>query len=97
MKNEFVVKWLIDFWDNDDGLYLVDEVIEAENIDDLIEKLDNGIENDEFTPEKNVPNWHDLGDFNIEYVQINTNNGEQVYKDNDFSEELKLIPEKNKF
>ena len=97
MKNKFVVKWLVDFWNIDNKLYSVDEVIEEQNIDELIDKLDNGIENDEFIPEQVIPNWHDLGNFNIEYVYISNNKGEEVYNDNDFSEKLKLIPENNKF
>ena len=49
MDNKFVIKWLVDFWNIDDGLYTVDQIIEAKNIDELINKLDNDIE--EFTPD----------------------------------------------
>ena len=95
MDNKFVVKWLVDFWNTDDGLYTVDQIIEAKNIDELINKLDNDIE--EFTPEQSIPNWYDLGDFNIEYVKINNEKGEEVYKDDDFSSDLKKIDKNKKF
>ena len=95
MDNKFVIKWLVDFWNTDDGLYTVDQIIEAKNIDKLINKLDNNIE--EFTPEQSIPNWYDLGDFNIEYVQINNEKGEEVYKDDDFSSDLKKINKNKKF
>tara|TARA_Y100000816_G_C25595457_1_gene319427 strand:- start:120 stop:407 length:288 start_codon:yes stop_codon:yes gene_type:complete len=95
MDNKFVIKWLVDFWNTDDGLYTVDQIIEAKNIDELINKLDNDIE--EFTPEQSIPNWYDLGDFNIEYVQINNEKGEEVYKDDDFSSDLKKIDKNKKF
>lgn len=95
MDNKFVIKWLVDFWNTDDGLYTVDQIIEAKNIDELISKLDNDIE--EFTPEQSIPNWYDLGDFNIEYVQINNEKGEEVYKDDDFSSDLKKIDKNKKF
>ena len=95
MNNKFVIKWLVDFWNIDDGLYTVDQIIEAKNIDELISKLDNDIE--EFTPEHSIPNWYDLGDFNIEYVQINNEKGEEVYKDDDFSSDLKKIDKNKKF
>ena len=95
MDNKFVIKWLVDFWNTDDGLYTVDQIIEAKNIDKLINKLDNNIE--EFTPEQSIPNWYDLGDFNIEYVQINNEKGEEVYKDDDFSSDLKKIDKNKKF
>ena len=95
MDNKFVIKWLVDFWNTNDGLYTVDQIIEAKNIDELISKLDNDIE--EFTPEQSIPNWYDLGDFNIEYVQINNEKGEEVYKDDDFSSDLKKIDKNKKF
>ena len=95
MNNKFVIKWLIDFWNKEDGLYTVNEVIQAKNIDELINKLDNDIE--EFTPEQSIPNWYDLGDFNIEYVQIKNDKGEEVYKDNDFSDDLKKIDKDKNF
>ena len=49
----------------------------TKNIDAPINKLDNDIE--EFTLEQSIPNWHYLGDFNIEYVQIKNEKGEEVY------------------
>ena len=95
MDNKFVIKWLVDFWNTDDALYTVDQIIEAKNIDELISKLDNDIE--EFTPAQSIPNWYDLGDFNIEYIQINNEKGEEVYKDDDFSSDLKKIDKNKKF
>ena len=95
MDNKFVIKWLVDFWNTDDGLYTVDQIIEAKNIDELINKLANDIE--EFTPEQSIPNWYDLGDFNIEYVQINNEKGEEVQKDDDFSSHLKKIDKNKKY
>ena len=83
------------FLEYDDGLYTVDQIIEAKNIDELINKLDNDIE--EFTPEQSIPNWYDLGDFNIEYIQINNEKGEEVYKDDNFSIDLKKIDKNKKF
>ena len=53
MNYKFVVKFLIDFWNNEDGLYTVDEIIESKNIDELTDKLENDIE--EFTPEQSIP------------------------------------------
>ena len=61
----------------------------TKNIDEPINKLVNDIE--EFTLEQSIPNWHYLGDFNIEYVQIKNEKGEEVYKDDDFSDDLKKI------
>ena len=95
MSSEFTVKWLIDFWNNENGLYTVDEKIEASDIDELIDKLDNEIEN--FTPEENIPNWHDLGDFNVEYVQIKDKKNQIVYQDNDFLDDIKKIEDSKKF
>ena len=50
-----------------------------------------------FTPEENIPNWHDLGDFNIEYVQIKDKKNQIVYQDNDFLDDIKKVEDSKKF
>ena len=82
---------IISYFALNNGCIIKDKIKESQ----LINKLDNDIE--EFTPEQSIPNWYDLGDFNIEYVQINNEKGEEVYKDDDFSSDLKKIDKNKKF
>ena len=52
-----------------------------ENLDNLFDILDGGIEEGEFCPEDEFPEYE--GSFNLEYMIIK-DDGEQVYKDEDF-------------
>ena len=74
--------------------YLVNEDFEADSIDDLYETLDEGINNNEFEPEEQIPNSWDLGNLNVEYGIIRDEKGNELYKDEDLNE--KLIPEENR-
>ena len=76
----FEVTWHLDFWE--DGVEkITPQNIEAENLDNLFDILDGGIEEGEFCPEDEFPEYE--GSFNLEYVIIK-DDGEQVYKDEDF-------------
>ena len=76
----FEVTWHLDFWE--DGVEkITTENIEAENLDNLFDILDEGIEEGEFCPEDEFPEYE--GSFNLEYVIIK-DDGEQEYKDEDF-------------
>ena len=76
----FEVTWHLDFWE--DGVEkITTQNIEAENLDNLFDILDGGIEEGEFCPEDEFPEYE--GSFNLEYVIIK-DDGEQVYKDEDF-------------
>ena len=76
----FEVTWHLDFWE-DGVVKITTENIEAENLDNLFDILDGGIEEGEFCPEDEFPEYE--GSFNLEYVIIK-DDGEQVYKDEDF-------------
>ena len=79
MKN-FVVFWEVDFFDHDGSeIYLVKEKMSANDLDSLLEQLDEGIENDEFTPEQAIENNFDLGNVNIEYALIEDCDGKVLY------------------
>ena len=83
MKN-FVVFWEVDFFDHDGSeIYLVKEKMSANDLDSLLEQLDEGIENDEFTPEQAIENNFDLGNVNIEYALIEDCDGNVLYEDKD--------------
>ncbi|MDA9636888.1 hypothetical protein N9T42_04220 [SAR86 cluster bacterium] len=76
----FEVTWHLDFWEN--GVEkITTENIEAENLDNLFDILDEGIEEGEFCPEDEFPEYEKS--FNLEYVIIK-DEGELVYKDEDF-------------
>jgi len=62
-----------------------EESFEAENLDKLFDKLEKGLEQGHYTPELKVP-YHD-GDFNIEYVVIESADGKEVYRDKDYKEQ----------
>ena len=85
----FTVSWWITFFDHDPEIhYLVNEDFEADNLDDLYETLDEGMDNNEFEPEESIPNNWDLGNVNIEYGIIRDDQGNELYKDDDLKEEL---------
>ena len=92
---KFTVSWWITFFDHDPEIhYLVNEDFEADSIDDLYETLDEGINNNEFEPEEQIPNSWDLGNLNVEYGIIRDEKGNELYKDEDLNEEL--IPNENR-
>ena len=92
---KFTVSWWITFFDHDPEIhYLVNEDFEADTLDDLYETLDEGIDNNEFEPEEQIPNSWDLGNLNVEYGIIRNDKGNELYKDEDLNE--KLIPEENR-
>lgn len=83
----FTVTWWVNFWEQDPDLhYLVDQHFQAESIDGLIDSLDEGLENMEWTPEDRIENAFELGSFNIEYAVIKDRSGAEVYRQNGFSE-----------
>ena len=91
----FTVSWWITFFDHDPEIhYLVNEDFEADNLDDLYETLDDGMDNNEFEPEERIPNNWDLGNVNIEYGIIRDDQGNELYKDDDLKEEL--VPSENR-
>ena len=47
----FTVTWRVDF---DDASYTTDEVVEAENLDALFDELNEGMEENRWTPEMDV-------------------------------------------
>ena len=77
----YTVTWSVEFYDAD-KVYTTEEQFEAENLDSLFDSLDEGLSEDLFMPEDDVPS-HD-GDFNIEYVIIKDETGKEVYRDADF-------------
>ena len=88
MANFTVSRW-VTFFDQEPELhYLVNEDIEADDLDELFDKLDEGIEEDEFTPEEQIPNNWDLGNLNLEYGIITDESGKEVYRDEDFKDEM---------
>lgn len=87
----FTVTWMVSFWEHDpEKHYLVDEKFEADDIDALIDRLDEGQENMEFEPENQIEDNWDLGSFNVDYVLIADANGAEVYRDEDFGDQVKI-------
>lgn len=82
MEN-FQVTWSVEYYD-EDVVYTTSDQFQAEDLDDLFEILDNGIQEGFLCPENEVP-YHD-GDFNIEYVLIHDDQGVELYRDEDFDE-----------
>ena len=78
---KFLVVWEV-WYTDEDIKYHASEYEEAKNLEELIEHLDAGKEEGYFTPELKVPP-HD-GDFNIEYVLIESEAGELLWKDPDY-------------
>ena len=92
---KFTVSWWITFFDHDPEIhYLVNEDFEAASLDDLYETLDEGMDNNEFEPEEQIPNNWDLGNLNVEYGIIKDDQGNELYKDENLNEEL--IPAENR-
>ena len=60
----------------------------------MYETLDEGMDNNEFEPEEQIPNNWDLGNLNVEYGIIKDDQGNELYKDEDLNEEL--IPAENR-
>ena len=88
----FTVTWWVNFWEQDPDLhYLVDQHFQAESIDGLIDSLDEGLENMEWTPEDRIENTFELGSFNIEYAVIKDRSGAEVYRQSGFSESALAI------
>jgi hypothetical protein len=92
---DYLVKWWITFWDHEPNIhYLVDEKFLADSLEELMDELNEGIEEDRFSPEDQIPNNWDLGNLNIEYGLIYDDGGNEVYRDQDFNDEL--VPEENR-
>jgi hypothetical protein len=81
---KFTVKWEVEFYDHDKKLYCdIDEDDDnINNLDDIHEFLEEGVDENKFSPEDQVE-YHD-GDFNIEYVLIYNEKGEILWKDQDY-------------
>ena len=81
---KFTVKWEVEFYDHDKKLYCdIDENEDnINNLDDIYEFLEEGVDQNKFSPEDQVE-FYD-GDFNIEYVVIYNGNGEILWKDEDY-------------
>ena len=79
----FTVTWEVEYYE-DDVSYTTDELFEAENLDKLFSELEEGLEQGHYTPEMKVP-YHD-GNFNIEYVVIESSDGKEIYRDESYKE-----------
>lgn len=91
----FTVSFWITFFDHNPELhYLVNEELQAENLDALFDILDEGVDNGEFEPEEKIPNQWDLGNLNVEYAIIRDAEGNELYRDNDLKEEM--VPAENR-
>lgn len=87
----FAVTWLVSFWEHDpEKNFLVDESFEGNDLDSLIDRLDEGQENMEFEPENRIEGSWDLGSFNVDYALITDADGNEVYRDEDFSDHVKI-------
>lgn len=78
---KFIVTWEVWYFD-DDVKYPAEEHEEEENLEELIEYLEKGKEEDWFSPELQVPVHN--GDFNIDYVLIESEEREILWKDPDY-------------
>tara|TARA_B100001093_G_scaffold304729_1_gene290632 strand:+ start:777 stop:1025 length:249 start_codon:yes stop_codon:yes gene_type:complete len=79
--SKFKVKFEVKSWDSDES-HLTEQEFEADNLELLHDILSEGIENETIQPENNVPFIE--GDFNVEYVLIHNENGEEIYRDDDY-------------
>ena len=92
---KFTVSWWVTFFDHDPEIhYLVDEEFEADSLEELTDQLDEGLAEDEFEPEEQIPDNWDLGNLNLEYGLIKNDAGNEVFRDPDIN--LDLIPESNR-
>ena len=83
MEN-FKVTWEVKYYDHEPEItYLTEELFESKNLKSLKDYLDENAM--DHSPEMNVP--HEDGDFNIEWVLIHDQNGKELYRDADFSDE----------
>ena len=75
----------VEFFDHDKKLYCDIEENEdnINNIDGIHEFLEEGVDENKFSPEDHV-DFHD-GDFNIEYVVIYDEQGEILWKEQDYA------------
>ena len=79
--SNYTVTFLINYFDHEpEKNWLVTEDFDAENLDSLFDLLDEGIQNEEITPEKIIPDDHRLGNVNIEYVSIRDADRKEVYR-----------------
>ena len=84
---KFIVKWEVEHWDANVKQYY-DMHMDEEGVDDLdaiFDYLDEGIENDSFSPELELDHYD--GDFNIEYVLIADENLKEIWRDEDYKGE----------
>ena len=92
--SHYTVTFLITYPDYDpEILYSVTDEFDAENLQSLYDLLDEGIQNDEITPEINIE-MQPAGDLNIDYVIIRDSDGKELYRDQEFNE--KLVPVENR-
>ena len=94
MSHYTVTFWITYFDREPEEHYTVTEGIDAKNLDSLFDILEVGIQNEEITPEQNIPDDHKLGNLNVEFVIIHDADGKEVYRDKDFKEEL--VPVENR-
>lgn len=79
---KFKVTFEVKSWDNDES-HLTEQEFEADSLHTLHDMLSEGIEDETIQPENNVPFIE--GDFNVEYVLIHNEKGEEIYRDEDFN------------
>ena len=83
MEN-FKVTWEVKYYDHEPEItYLTEELFESKNLKSLKDYLDENAM--DHSPEMDVP--HEDGDFNIEWVLIHDQSGEELYRDTDFTDE----------
>ena len=83
MEN-FKVTWEVKYYDHEpEIIYYTEELIESKNLESLKDYLDENAM--DHSPEMDVP--HEDGDFNIEWVLIHDQSGEELYRDTDFTDE----------
>ena len=78
MKN-FTVIWEVDYYDAE-KVFFVPEGNTAEDLDELMDDLGENVMDHE--PEVETP--VDLGDFNIEWIRILDEDGNEVWRDQDY-------------
>ena len=78
MKN-FTVVWEVDYYDAEQKFF-VQEGNTAKDLDDLMDDLGENVMDHE--PEVETPTG--LGDFNIEWIRILDEDGNEVWRDKDY-------------
>ena len=78
---DFSVTWEINYYDHEPEKVFFDVMgEEAENLDALLDELgENSMDRE---PENSTPIG--LGDFNIEWIKIEDDNGKEVWRDEDY-------------